>query len=59
LGSEISDNKGSSFTIAGSRLIVPGFDKIAELIALDKALINSDLVITAEGKLDSQSFNWV
>lgn len=35
--------------------IFPGFAKIAELIGLQEEIKKSDLVITAEGQLDSQS----
>lgn len=38
----------------GGRL-VGGFDYIAELVALRDAVMSSDLVITGEGRLDSQS----
>ena len=39
----------------GARL-VPGFDLVAEEVGLDDALDGADLVITAEGFLDEQSF---
>lgn len=37
--------------------ICPGIDAILALTKFDKQLDNTDLVITGEGKLDSQSFN--
>ena len=40
---------------AGARL-VSGFDLVAEEVALDEHLEDADLVITAEGFLDAQSF---
>jgi len=48
---------GTAFGLASllKAKISPGFKKIAELIGLQEEIKNSDLVITAEGKLDSQS----
>ena len=40
---------------AGARL-VPGFDLVADEVGLDERLERADLVITAEGFLDAQSF---
>jgi glycerate kinase len=36
--------------------ITPGFSAVAKLIELNKKLENTDLLITAEGRLDEQSF---
>jgi len=35
----------------------PGFQLLAEMIELEKAIENADLIITAEGKLDQQSLH--
>ena len=35
--------------------LLPGFDTISKLVKLDKAIEDSDLVITGEGKLDYQT----
>jgi glycerate kinase len=35
--------------------LLPGFNTISELVQLDKAIEESDLVITGEGKLDYQT----
>jgi glycerate kinase len=35
--------------------LLPGFDTISELVQLEKAIEESDLVITGEGKLDYQT----
>jgi glycerate kinase len=43
-------------TFSGAK-IFPGFFEIAKLISLESKVRNCDLVITAEGKLDLQSFN--
>jgi glycerate kinase len=40
---------------AGARL-VPGFDLVADEVGLDECVDGADLVITAEGFLDAQSF---
>ncbi len=50
---------GTAFGLASmlKAKVVPGFKKIADLIGLQEEIKNSDLIITAEGKLDAQSLN--
>lgn len=43
--------------VALDATIIPGFKWIAELISLEERIRNADLVISAEGKLDSQSIS--
>lgn len=40
----------------GARL-VPGLDRVAELVGLDAQLANADVVVTGEGRLDPTSFD--
>ena len=49
---------GSSFGLRAlwSATIGSGAEKIAELCGIEAALVDTDLVITGEGRLDSQSF---
>lgn len=63
LGAEVSAVPGSGaagamgagiLAFLGGRL-VPGIGKILELVGFDRALEDADLVITGEGRLDSQS----
>ena len=37
--------------------LLRGFDLIAEELTLEEAIASADLVITGEGRLDSESFN--
>ncbi len=47
---------GGGLAVLGARL-VPGFDVVAEAVALGDRLAPSDLVVTGEGRLDASS--WV
>ncbi len=53
-GTGAAGGLGGAVHLLGGQ-ILPGFDTIARLIGLTEALPKADLVITGEGKLDSQS----
>ena len=54
-GAGAAGGLGGGLAAAGGEL-VSGFDLVAEEVGLDEALEGADLVITAEGFLDEQSF---
>jgi glycerate kinase len=54
-GSGAAGGLAGGLLCAGARL-VPGFDAIADELDLDEQLEGADLVVTAEGFLDAQSF---
>jgi glycerate 2-kinase len=54
-GSGAAGGLAGGLAVAGARL-VPGFDLVADEVALDERVEGADLVITAEGFLDAQSF---
>ena len=54
-GAGAAGGLGGGLAAAGGEL-VSGFDLVAEEVELDEALVGADLVITAEGFLDEQSF---
>ena len=45
---------GAALLACGATL-VPGFDEIARVTGLDRAVVGADLVITGEGSLDAQT----
>jgi glycerate 2-kinase len=64
-GSDVADVEGSGAggglagglaAVAGAEL-VPGFDLVAEATGLDDAMVGAELVVTAEGFVDSESMN--
>jgi glycerate 2-kinase len=54
-GAGAAGGLAGGLVVAGARL-VPGFDLVADEVALDERVEGADLVITAEGFLDAQSF---
>jgi glycerate 2-kinase len=54
-GAGAAGGLAGGLAVAGARL-VPGFDLVADEVALDERVEGADLVITAEGFLDAQSF---
>ena len=64
LGVDVSSWEGSGAAggLAGGlaaigATIEPGFDAIAEIVGLETVLLEADLVVTGEGKLDRTSFD--
>jgi glycerate kinase len=55
-GSGAAGGLAGGLLCAGARL-VPGFDVVADEVELDEQLERADLVVTAEGFLDEQSFD--
>lgn len=53
-GTGAAGGLGGAIVLLGGQL-VSGFDLIANLIALESAIASSDLILTGEGHLDSQS----
>jgi glycerate kinase len=47
---------GGGLVALGGR-VVPGFDVVAAAVGLDPALVDADLVVTGEGRLDAASFH--
>lgn len=54
-GSGAAGGLGGAILVLGGKLR-PGFSSIVDLIGLEEKVAHSDLVITGEGRLDSQSF---
>lgn len=55
-GSGAAGGIGGALMLAGGK-IVSGFSLVADLVGLEKAIKQSDLVITGEGHIDQQTLN--
>lgn len=53
-GTGAAGGLGGALVLLGGRL-ESGFERIASLVGLEEAILSADLVITGEGRLDSQS----
>ena len=53
-GTGAAGGLGAALVLLGGRLEA-GFDRVASIVGLEEAMADADLVITGEGRLDSQS----
>lgn len=56
-GSGAAGGLGAGLLVFANATIVPGIDKMIELLELESKIQNADLVITGEGRLDQQTIN--
>ncbi|MDR0199559.1 MAG: glycerate kinase, partial [Streptococcaceae bacterium] len=55
-GTGAAGGLGGAIALLGGK-IVPGFPKIAEILGIESAIADADLVLTGEGRMDFQTAN--